>query len=102
MSLRARGLRIHEREGDSVTEGMLQRYFRDMAVHAVMTPEQETLAARQFEEAELARWRAALAFPPALGIVLRVVQQAMLEAQCEGSLPEVEKLTRLEFAQPRA
>lgn len=82
-------------EVDDVTEGMLARYFRDMAIHTVMTPEEEVRAAREFQEAEIDRWRAVLAYPPALPLVIRRVEQAMAEAQVNEPLPEVDKLRRL-------
>jgi len=80
---------------DDLTEGMLARYFRDMAIHTVMSPEEEVRAAREFEEAEINRWRAVVAYPPALPMVVRVVEAAMLEAQLNVPLPEVEKLRKL-------
>lgn len=80
---------------DDLTEGTLARYFRDMAVHAVMSPEEEVRAAKEFLEAEINRWRAALAYPPALPMVVRIVEAQMLEAQVEGTLSEIEKLRKL-------
>jgi len=80
---------------DDLTEGMLARYFRDMAIHTVMSPEEEVRAAKDFEEAEINRWRAVLAYPPALPMVQRTVEASMVEAQITGSLPEVEKLRKL-------
>lgn len=80
---------------DDLTEGTLARYFRDMAVHAVMTPEEEVRAAKEFLEAEINRWRAVLAYPPALPMVIRVVEAQMAEAQVSVPLPEVDKLRKL-------
>ncbi len=78
-----------------LTEGMLARYFRDMSIHSVMSPDEEVRAAKDFLDAEINRWRAVLAYPPALPIVTRVVQAGMAEAQVTHPLPEVEKLQKL-------
>jgi RNA polymerase primary sigma factor len=82
-------------ESDDVTEGMLARYFRDMAIHTVMSPEEEVRAAREFQEAEVNRWRAALAYPPALPLVCRVLELSLADAQVQEPLPEIEKLRKL-------
>jgi len=78
-----------------LTEGMLARYFRDMAIHTVMSPEEEVKAAKEFLDAEINRWRAVLAYPPALPIVTRIVDAGLVEAQVTHPLPEVEKLKKL-------
>jgi RNA polymerase primary sigma factor len=78
-----------------LTEGMLARYFRDMAIHTVMSPDEEVKAAKEFLDAEINRWRAVLAYPPALPIVTRIVDAGLLEAQVTHPLPEVEKLKKL-------
>jgi RNA polymerase primary sigma factor len=84
------------RSPDDLTEGMLARYFRDLAIHTVMSPEEEVKAAKEFQDAEINRWRAVLAYPPALPMVVRIVEASILEAQTENAqLPEVEKLRKL-------
>ena len=83
------------KQSSDLTEGMLSRYFRDMSIHTVMSPDEEVKAAKEFLDAEINRWRAVLAYPPALPIVMRVVTAGMLEAQVEHPLPEVEKLQKL-------
>jgi len=80
---------------DDLTEGMLARYFRDMAIHVVMSPDEEVRAAREFQEAEVDRWRAVLAYPPALPMVVRMVEASMVDAQVVSPLPEVEKLRKI-------
>ena len=80
---------------DDATEGMLARYFRDMAIHTVMTPEEEVTAAKDFESAEINRWRAVLAYPPALPLVARIVEDAVRGSDEPVELLELEKLRKL-------
>ncbi len=80
---------------EDVAEGALARYFRDMAGHAVMTPQLEVAAAREFEAAEIARWEAAFAYPPALDLVGPVIEGALAALHEPVSMPEFEKLRKL-------
>jgi len=80
---------------DNLAEGALARYFRDMAIHAVMDPAEEVKAAQDFEAAEINRWRAALAYPPALPIVAKVVEAALADLAEPVELPEIEKLRKV-------
>ncbi len=52
---------IEEGGGDS----MLARYFREMATHAVMGPEEELATAKEVEQAEVDHWVQILAYTPA-------------------------------------
>jgi RNA polymerase primary sigma factor len=52
---------IEEGGGDS----MLARYFREMATHAVMGPEEELATAMEVEQAEVDHWVQILAYTPA-------------------------------------
>jgi RNA polymerase primary sigma factor len=49
---------------ESVSDSTLTRYFRDMATHQVMGPDEELEAAREVEVAEVEHWVALLAFVP--------------------------------------
>jgi len=82
-------------QSDDLTEGMLARYFRDMAIHTVMSPDEEVSAAKEFLEAEIERWRAVLAYPPALSIVAKVIDASVIEAEVTEPLAEVERLRKL-------
>jgi RNA polymerase primary sigma factor len=62
----ARRAPSEEGTGDS----MLSRYFRDMATHQVMGPDEELGAARAVEETEVAHWVALLAHPPVAEAIL--------------------------------
>jgi RNA polymerase primary sigma factor len=49
-------------EVDSTSDSMLSRYFRDMATHQVMGPDEELQAAQSVEEAEVDHWTALLSY----------------------------------------
>jgi RNA polymerase primary sigma factor len=93
--LQEAGAETESIRAEELPEGMLARYFRDMAVHAVMSPEEEIAAAREFYEAEVDRWRAYLAWPPMLPIVEHCVYTEMAAAHIEQPLPEFAKLRKL-------
>jgi RNA polymerase primary sigma factor len=57
---------IEEGGGDS----MLARYFREMATHAVMGPEEELQTAIEVEQAEMNHWVAILAYTPSAEFAL--------------------------------
>jgi RNA polymerase primary sigma factor len=57
---------VEESGGDS----MLARYFREMAVHAVMDQSSEVATAKEVEETEVAHWMAILAHPQAAEHIL--------------------------------
>ena len=49
----------------SAGDTMLSRYFRDMATHRVLRPDEEVEAAKAVEDLERKYWVALLAYPPA-------------------------------------
>jgi RNA polymerase sigma factor (sigma-70 family) len=49
---------------DGVGDSMLSRYFRDMATHQVMGPDEELGAAKEVENAEVELWAALLSYLP--------------------------------------
>jgi hypothetical protein len=51
-------------ETDASTDSMLSRYFRDMATHQVMGPDEELTAAQAVEQAEIHHWAALLGYVP--------------------------------------
>jgi hypothetical protein len=57
-------------EVDGSTDSMLSRYFRDMATHQVMGPDEELSAAQGVEHAEIEHWVALLAYVPAAEAML--------------------------------
>lgn len=63
-----------ERE-EGANDSMLSRYFRDMATHQVMGPDEELQAAQEVEEAEIAHWCALLSYPPVTEFVLAKLEE---------------------------
>jgi len=55
---------------DSATDSTLSRYFRDMATHQVMGPDEELQAAQAVEQAEVQLWAALLAYVPVAELIL--------------------------------
>jgi RNA polymerase primary sigma factor len=91
--LPARDLRdVEEGGGDS----MLARYFRDMALHPVMGPEEELDTARTVEQSELDHWVALLSFAPAAEHILLTVEEYVQKAgEEEVKAPQIAELLRL-------
>ena len=81
-------------ESAEAIEGTLARYFRDMSLYAVMNPAEESDAAQEFLAAEINRWRVTFAYPPALPVVARVIEQCLAELPEPVVLPEFDKLRR--------
>jgi len=82
-----------ELSGDST----MSRYFREMATHQVMGPDEELQAAQGVEEAEVEHWAALLAHLPLAESVLNRLEQDLLTmAEPERpQLPEMAELRRL-------
>jgi RNA polymerase primary sigma factor len=60
---------------DASSDSTLSRYFRDMATHQVMGPDEELQAAQGVERAEVEHWVALLSYPPAAEQVLIQLEQ---------------------------
>jgi RNA polymerase primary sigma factor len=99
----ARAPELHAREIKDVEDGggdsMLARYFRDMALHAVMGPDEELETAQAVERTEIAHWVALLSFLPAAEHILVSLAQDVAKAGEEEvkapQIPELEKLLKL-------
>lgn len=88
--------RATEKAGDT----MLARYFREMAMHQVMGPEDEVRAAEAVEAAELAYWRAILSYLPAAEFALDTLEKDVNESGCAdevdlSALAELRKLIKV-------
>jgi RNA polymerase primary sigma factor len=81
-------------EDKATGDTMLSRYFRDMATHRVLRPEEEVEAAKKVEELERQYWVALLAYPAALETVALVVDHALVahEQVVPAELAELRKL----------
>src|SRR6266849_4234370 len=67
---------MEEGGGDS----MLARYFRDMAAHQVMGPDEELQTAKAVEQAEVDHWVALLSFIPISDLMLDAVEDEIRRA----------------------
>ena len=65
---------------DGSTDSMLSRYFREMATHQVMGPDEELQTAQRVERAEVEHWSALLAYPPCAELVLEQLDADILTA----------------------
>jgi RNA polymerase primary sigma factor len=91
--LQPRDLRdVEDGGGDS----MLARYFRDMALHPVMGPEEELDTARAVEQSELEHWVALLSHEPAAEHILIALEKQVQKAgEDEVKAPQIPELLRL-------
>jgi RNA polymerase primary sigma factor len=83
---------IEEGGGDS----MLARYFREMATHPVMGPEEELETAIEVERAEVDHWVAILSFGPAADYALDSLEKDLPTAEEERlDLPQIGEIRKL-------
>ena len=85
---------------DSSGDSTLSKYFREMAKHRVLTPQEEVQAAKDVERLEIAFWGALLAYPPAFETVASVLNREMPtltaeEVAAEAPKPPVEEIEAL-------
>ena len=76
---------------------MLGRYFREMANHRVLSPDEELEAARRIHQLEVGFWRALFSHIPAFETVARVIEKHVEEVP-----PEVATLRKLAKGQKKA
>jgi len=83
--------------GDASGDSTLSRYFREMATHQVMGPDEELEAAQGVEEAEIEHWAALLAYLPLAEAVLAQLEQdvATMNEPDRPQLAELVELRRL-------
>jgi RNA polymerase primary sigma factor len=85
---------------DATTDSMLSRYFRDMATHQVMGPDEELKVAQEVEQAEVDHWSAMLSYPPAVEPLLEGLERDVATLNEEdrpllSQLPELRKLLKV-------
>jgi len=81
------------RDEKSSGDTMLSRYFRDMAMHRVLRPDEEVEAAKTVEDLERKYWVALFAYPPAFETVANVVAASLSPEQTmPAQLDELRKL----------
>ncbi len=81
---------IEEGGGDS----MLARYFREMATHPVMGPEEELATAIEVETAEILHWTAILAHLPVMDLALDALEKDLPTGDDLIEVPEIAELRR--------
>ncbi|HKQ69001.1 MAG TPA: sigma-70 family RNA polymerase sigma factor [Polyangiaceae bacterium] len=82
---------IEDGGGDS----MLARYFRDMAAHQVMGPDEELQTAKAVEQAEVDHWVALLSFFPITDLMLDAVEDEIRKANDpEINAPQIPDMRR--------
>jgi len=79
---------------DGSSDSMLSRYFREMATHQVMGPDEELQAAQAVENAEIEHWAALLAYVPAAEHVLEQLERDVSSLNPE-ERPELSQVTEL-------
>jgi RNA polymerase primary sigma factor len=80
---------------ESAGDSMLSRYFRDMATHHVMGPDEELEAAQDVEAAEIEYWVELLSFVPVAEHILVALKQGV-EAVPEEERPDISDTKELE------
>jgi len=81
---------------DGGGDSMLARYFREMATHHVMGPEEELATAIEVEEAEVDHWVAIFSYVPAAEYTLDAVEKDLPTADDEKlDLPQIAELRKL-------
>jgi RNA polymerase primary sigma factor len=66
---------LKELERQGAGDSTLSRYFREMASHRVLTPQEEIDAARKVEELEIGYWKALFSYPACFETVASVVEE---------------------------
>ena len=68
-------------EDKATGDTMLSRYFRDMATHRVLRPDEEVEAAKLVEDLERKYWTTLLSYAPAFESVAGLIEHALVEHQ---------------------
>ncbi len=72
-----KALKEFERQGGG--DSTLSKYFREMANHRVLTPQEEITAAQEVERLEIGYWETLFSYPPAFETVAMVVEHYVTE-----------------------
>jgi RNA polymerase primary sigma factor len=79
---------------DASGDSMLSRYFREMAMHTVMTHQQEVAAAVAVEKAEANQWVAIFSYLPAFEHMVSTLEKDFAEHATVDELAEAKKLVK--------
>jgi RNA polymerase primary sigma factor len=83
---------LKELERQGAGDSTLSRYFREMANHRVLTPQEEIDAAKKVENLEIAYWEALFSYPACLETVAAVIEFYLSEPLTE--LAALRKIAR--------
>jgi len=86
-----KALKEFERQGGG--DSTLSKYFREMATHRVLTPQEEITAAQEVERLEIGYWEVLFSYPPAFETVAAVVDHYVTEEPL-AELPTLRKLSK--------
>ncbi len=86
-----KALKEMERQGGG--DSTLSRYFREMASHRVLTPQEEIEAAKEVEKLEIGYWQALCDYPAAFETVATTIEKHVTEQEL-GDLAVLRKLAR--------
>ncbi|MEC7521900.1 MAG: sigma-70 family RNA polymerase sigma factor [Myxococcota bacterium] len=84
-----KALKEFERQGGG--DSTLSKYFREMANHRVLTPQEEVEAAQEVERLEIGYWEALFSYAPAFETVAAVIERYVTEEP----LPEVAVMRKM-------
>jgi RNA polymerase primary sigma factor len=86
----------HTHGDESQGDSMLARYFREMALHAVMGPDEELSTAKAVERTEIDHWTAILSYLPAAEHILTALAERVAKAgEEEVQAPQIAELMKL-------
>ncbi len=89
---------LKELERQGAGDSTLSRYFREMACHRVLTPQEEIEAAQRVERLEIGYWEALFAYPACFETVAQVVESHVKEEP----LPDLVALRKMARAAKKA
>ena len=84
-----------KRADDGGGDSMLSRYFREMATHHVMGPQEELATAIEVEEGEIQHWVAIFSCLPLAGYALDALERDLPTGEEALDLPQIADLRRL-------
>jgi hypothetical protein len=74
---------LKDMKNKSSGDSTLSRYFREMANHPVLTPQQEVEAAKEVERLEIGYWKALFSYAPAFETVAIMLETVLAEVPVE-------------------
>jgi RNA polymerase primary sigma factor len=87
---------LKDMKNKSSGDSTLSRYFREMANHPVLTPQQEVEAAKEVERLEIGYWKALFSYAPAcetIAVVLET-QLAALNVEVPADVAQLRRLAK--------